>query len=738
MATTVDVAKLRLQFFEFLFGNEEGRLCIAIGNATKDYFKQEWFKWPDERVELSRYVESKAPKFNVWFGISLFSQPERKRVYAVPGNRVWSDLDFVNPLELDNGAQPNIIIESSPGRYQGIWSFPNVMPPDVAMDYSKRLAYAIGADKSGWDLEQLLRVPWTFNLKYTDPAEVKLLRIDNTPPSLDYFEKLPIITELNTGNVIIDDAPDVPKIEDLPKIETIIEKHKKTLNNPMEHHGTVFVDLVTHEPTEGEDWSARLWRLINFCLELGFSEEETFAVAIESKCNKYARDNRPISHLWRDVLKAAQKQNKITVATKTVELAMPQIVDPDDVTEDSFVAEYKQWANEATDAPEQYHELSCFIALSSVVSQGLALELPYNSNFRPNLWGLLLGESTLSRKTTSMRMAMDLLTDLDSELILASDGSAEGLLTGLSGRPKRVSLFYKDEVSGFFDSINRKDYLAGFPETLTQLYDVPKVLARILRKETITVTEPYFIFFGGGIRDKVYGLINDDYVLSGFIPRFLIVSSSNDISRIRRTGPPTSIGSDKKDKLVTRLADLKERYSVVVPAKVGQQTVYLDGRIEAYLTPQAWDFFGDIEESLPLAAMNTPWELLALPTLSRMSFSLLKMGMLIAASRREPSDANKLEVGIDDLKQAAYYIQKWGQYSLDLIMASGKSTSEKQLERALVFIRSTTEGVTQTQLMQRFHLTSREMKEIRDTLYDRGLVDLDKRGRGFLIKALRF
>lgn len=736
MATVnVDVAKLRLQFFDFLFGSEQGHLCLATGNQSKSYWKQEWFRWPSEREAIGAFIENRAGKYNVWFGVSLFRMPERKREYSIPGSIVWSDLDEVDPYSLD--LLPNIIVESSPGRYQGIWSFSNTVHPEVAMDYSKRLAYAVGADKSGWDLEQLLRVPWTYNFKYNPPAEVKLTRIDATPVSQDFFESLPALSDTPVGTVVLDDVEDVPDLEKLLSIEDIIVKYRKILKNPAEHHDSIFVDLLTHEPTEGEDWSARLWRLINFCLEIGFSQEDTFKVAIEAKCNKYARDGRPVSHLWREVQKASTKQLNFAIHAKMGTLHMPQIIDPDTITEDSFVSEYKLWANEATDAPEQYHELSCFIALSSVVSQGLALQLPYNDNFRPNLWGLLLGESTLSRKTTSMRMAMDLLADLDPELILASDGSAEGLLSGLAGRPKRVSIFYKDEVSGFFDSINRKDYLAGFPETLTQLYDVPKVLPRILRKETITVTEPYFIFFGGGIRDKVFGLINDDYVLSGFIPRFLIVSSENDISRIRRTGPPTSVGSDKKAKLIDRLANLKERYSVQVPAQVGDQTFYLDGRVEAYLTNEAWNFFGDIEESLPLAAMDTPWEMLALPTLSRMSFSILKMGMLIAASRKEPENSNRLKVDSSDLKQAAFYVQKWGQYSLDLIMASGKSTNEKTIERALTFIGRSTEGVSQSQLMQRFHLNSKEVRELRDTLYDRGLVDMEKRGRGYLIKLVR-
>lgn len=736
MTTTANLSSLRTQFFDFLFGEEKGQVCIAIGNSNKTYFKQRFFKWPDERIEMGTWIENAANKYNVWFGVTLFNRPERSREFAIAGNRVWADLDEVDPFDLD--PIPTVILESSPGRYQAFWSLSEEVPPDIAQDFSRRLAYHIGADKSGWDLEQLLRVPYTKNFKYSSPQpEIKVLRILTTTQPIDTFDSLPIPSEVAPGSEEIE--LNVPVPENPPDIGSILYHYHKILENPTVNTGKVFNELMNREPEDHEDWSARLWRLLNVCFEMGMSEEEVFTVGVSAKCNKYIRDNRPISYLWREVLKAADKHKKFNVAiSNTATLKMPKLVDEDTVAEDSFVAEYKEWANVATDAPEQYHELSCFIALSSVISNGLALKLEYNENFRPNLWGLLLGESTLTRKTTCMNMAMDLITDLDPELILASDGSAEGLLSGLSGRPKRVSIFFKDEVSGFFDSINRKDYLAGFPETLTKLYDVPKVYPRMLRKETITVVEPYFIFFGGGIRDKVYSLITDDYILSGFIPRFLVVSSDNDITRIRRTGPPTEVSVGKKDELVNRLIDLKERYSAQVPAKVGLQTVYLDTRIDCRLTDEAWSFFGDVEEKMVQSAIDSPWQALALPTLSRLSFSMLKMGMLIAASRRPPTDSNTLPVELSDLKQAAYYIQKWGQFSLDLVMASGKSTGEKVLDKALSYIRDSPNGIVQSQLMQRFHLTSKEMREIRDTLADRGLVEITQQGRGYNIKAMNY
>ena len=41
------------------------------------------------------------------------------------------------------------------------------------------------------------------------------------------------------------------------------------------------------------------------------STEETFAVALDAKCNKYARDGRPLEHLWRDVVKAGLEYQQV-------------------------------------------------------------------------------------------------------------------------------------------------------------------------------------------------------------------------------------------------------------------------------------------------------------------------------------------------------------------------------------------------------------------------------------------
>jgi hypothetical protein len=717
--------QLRVQFFDYLFGDKvNGYLCIATAHKDKSGFKENWFYWPTERQTISGFVDSVAHTHNVWFCVNLLDKEKRIKENALPSTFAWADLDEVDPAEVM--PTPTCVLESSEGRYQAFWRIGgDPIPAAIAEDYSRRLAYSTGADKSGWDITQLLRVPWTLNFKYDPPVQVKLLAILNDTYDATEFDKITPV--LDTDTDIVSSEQQYPQQENLPGLDETLAHYKALGRIDGE-----FAKLYSIAPDSNADWSRILWRFINKCFTMGMTEDEIYVVTGSAACNKYTRDNRPATYLWRDIKKAGQehKQYEILVTGKVEIIKMPHLVDFDEFEEDTFIKDYKTWANNATDAPEQYHELACFIALSSVICSGLFLAVHWGE-IVPNIWGLVLGESTLTRKTTAMRLAVDMLKSIDDNIILATDGSAEGLLTGLSTRPKRVSVFWKDEVSGLFDSINRKDYLAGLPETLTQLYDAPKVLTRLLRKETITISEPYFIFFGGGIRDKVYSLLNDEYILSGFLPRFLVVSGENDLARLRRTGPPTVQSTERKDNVIRSLADLRERYIVQsIKTQIAGQEVDIPGpRVEAKLSDAAWSFYNEIEDKLTNAGTDSDISMLALPTLSRLSFSLLKMSLLIAASRRLPNSAGYLEVEVTDVKQAAFYIEKWGHYSIDLLMNAGRSMTERMVEKAMASLRRKN-GMTKAEFMQRHHLNAREAKDLIETLYQRGLINVQKHGRG--------
>lgn len=724
MAKLAAKSELRTKFFDFLFEDNEGFICIATSDprAPKSRFRQEFFRWPNESIRCENYILGLEQYLNCYFCVNLLSKSSRLKENCLPTDVLWADLDFAHPDQRQ--PEPQIVIESSPGRFQALWKLSTKIDPIMAERYAKRIAYAWGGDKSGWDLTQLLRVPFTKNQKYNGNPEVQLLRNLETRAAPLLFEALPEIdTDGDTPTITIT----LPPASSIPAPEMVVYKYTHALR------GSQFQALYTQEATDDDDWSKQLWRLIHICLEAGMEDVEVFSLVRDSPINKYKRDDRPESHLWRDIQKAAAGAQRLAVIQGDFKpLFMPELVDimePPPIT-NSFVDRYREWAIEATDAVPEFHNLSAFIALSAVISNSVRLETQYGSMI-PNIWGMILGDSTLTRKTTAMRLAvMDIITTLDKEIILATDGTAEGLLTGLSERNNKCSIFYKDELSGFFESINRRDYLAGMPETLTALYDVPPVFTRRLRKETIFIESPIFIFFGGGVRDRVYESLSEEYVISGFLPRFLVVGGETDLDRLRRTGPPTEQSTQKRSNLVAEMANLYELYAAQeVFASIGGQKVKVPARITAILTNDAWELNGQFEERLVEAANKSAISNLALPTFERMSRSLLKMAVIIAAERQIPKD-DAIMVEVKDIQTAAWYVQRWGPHSIDLIMNAGKRVGERALDKIMGLVQNSP-GILRSQIMQQRHLSKREADELLGTLEDRQLVRKEQQGRGY-------
>jgi hypothetical protein len=393
----------------------------------------------------------------------------------------------------------------------------------------------------------------------------------------------------------------------------------------------------------------------------------------------------------------------------------------------SFIDEYREWGEKASDAPGHYHDLSGFILLSSLLAGSIKLDTMYGT-VRPNLWGLVLGDSTLTRKSTAMRMATDIMNFVDDEILIASEGSMEGILDELAARPSKTSVFWRDEVTGFLEGVRKKDYQSGMIEMFTHLYDAPPVFTRRVKKGPIRVREPIFIFFGGGIKEKMYQVMDDSYVYSGFLPRFLVVSGDTDLSALRRTGPPTGELVEFKQEMYARLNDMYRAYAISSEVQILNQQGTPQIEVEAILTEEAWELFGDVEYKLNEAAAKSNKSDVALPTFDRLSKSILKMSVLLAATRQKPEEG-LLQVTTEDLLHSCRHVQDWGNYSIDLISNVGRTVLVRTLERVLGVIERHP-GITRGTIMRMTNLSKREMSEVEETLEDRGQIQVDKKHGG--------
>lgn len=271
-------------------------------NQPGDYFclstKSRFGKWEDHfftRAQLSKiraFINDNLDK-DVYWCPHGFSEPRRLKDNAVMPKLLWADLDEADPRTMT--PMPSIAIESSPGRFVGLW----VMSSVVEEHLNRRLTYHVGADTGGWDVTQVLRIPGTSNYKYDDAPRVKTLWIDG--PTYDIAEIERILPKDRVGDA------------DLGDVMRIYKRYEK--------HLSFFArkNLLKGKPTPGKR-STMLWRLNKELLESGMTTEEAFVLLVHSPWNKFAGRINGDAQLRRELEKSiTQKFESVPIENKEEE-----------------------------------------------------------------------------------------------------------------------------------------------------------------------------------------------------------------------------------------------------------------------------------------------------------------------------------------------------------------------------------------------------------------------------------
>jgi hypothetical protein len=325
---------------------------------------------------------------------------------------------------------------------------------------------------------------------------------------------------------------------------------------------------------------------------------------------------------------------------------------------------------------------------------------------------------------------MDLLEEVDSSVILATDGSIEGLMTGLSTRPGHPSIFLRDEFSGLLEAFSRKDYYAGMAEMLTKLYD-GKMQKRVLKKEIIEVKDPVLVLFTGGIKNKVCGLLTHEYISSGFIPRFVFITAESDVDNVRPLGPPSAKDTTGRDQILSRMRRMQSFYNVepTLIMRDGKFVMQNPDHVDAELTPEAWSRYNQLEADMMRSALAANNPEIMTPTYDRLSKSGLKAAVLLAASNAEPDREETIVVELRDMLQAIEFVQMWRSYTNEIVERVGLTRDERLYDNILNLI-ARHPGSTRGHIMQHYRLNARSIELALQTLEQRGQITRLKQGKG--------
>lgn len=142
----------------------------------------------DEKFREGNTLSAHAPKFPElrdsvdWYWTPAVSNSDSRRAKDYPAQRaVWVDCDESYNDALLQALKPSYMWETSPGHKQAIWLLnESIDRSEFHRDgFIGMITHALGGDKSGVDIGQLLRVPGTWHHK-REPFQGKILRTAGT------------------------------------------------------------------------------------------------------------------------------------------------------------------------------------------------------------------------------------------------------------------------------------------------------------------------------------------------------------------------------------------------------------------------------------------------------------------------------------------------------------------------------------------------------------------------------
>lgn len=224
---------------------------------------------------------------------------------------------------------------------------------------------------------------------------------------------------------------------------------------------------------------------------------------------------------------------------------------------DDFIPEYVSYASSLTDAPIEYHHTLALGLLSAAVQDNVFIwhfrKMPVNQFI------VLLGDSTISRKSVSLDIAIDILSDVESIKTISGRFSPEGMLMELS--ENRVGVMIRDEYAGMLAEF-QKNYMVDAKDLMMEIYDGSRPIRRRLKSERIVIDPPPVItFLGATVPENMAKSISDTDLMSGFVARHYwdIVDS-----RDKEYRPITQITDEQLEKrqmLVETLKYMRTLYS---------------------------------------------------------------------------------------------------------------------------------------------------------------------------------
>lgn len=661
-------------FFDDVLPVNEGWVPIINFDSYGRLVNFRWFLWPEEADEMAEYVSSICDG-DVYFSPMLYTKPPTRTASSHAMKRnvtevavLWADGDAMDITRLR--CEPTTVVRSSREHWQAYWRISDAQAytaKDIEdLNHGMYEVHREDGMDRGWHLAKLLRVPFTLNTKpeYGRPWEVEF---DSFPErALTYAE---YAAEYEPAGTIdfssIGDLKPPPEYGQDKVYDILSDCGSTTINN-----------LFADTPSPGSDWSGTMYHMLCLLFESGRTVEEAYIVANEAACNKFARDGRD-EDLWpqvhRDYERWKADHPEFRVIQENGVLVDRQMApehkrslerlnindgsidglywtdvnflrEDEEEPVDTFIDLFTTWAQtKSRQSPADFNKAGAVTLLASTLAKFGRLPLSFG-DMGLNVFFLVLGRTTQSRKSTALRLALGILkiiTDDDvDKYLVPGDATSEALVEHLAARPRESTVMVIDEVQDTFKQVNKKgSYTSGLVGALTYLYDgeARAVLRKTSAQKVTKGVSHWMSLYGTGILNLSADALEVGQVESGFVPRCAVVvdqrsgfePGAEDV--LFRDTDLAKYDSHMQKAVAATLAKAIRFWEVARTKPEYELVQAIEPRIALECTPEAFRRWQDFAMDVTTAAATHPLNPKALfPTCERLAYTVLRVAGLLA------------------------------------------------------------------------------------------------------------
>ena len=736
-------------FFQTVLPDGMGWTPIILKGPMGGLTNFRWFELPGQLDKLVAYVQSHAD-IDVYYSPFLYTKPpapsntrHAAKDNVIKAGCVWADGDDcpIDKLKI----KPSITVQTSKKHWQGYWLLTDAN--DLSNDMLEALSRGLyevhkndGMDR-GWPLSKKLRVPFTRNLKKVKAWDITLEVNDEAITAAEFAAEYPPVERKGI------EEEDFPT--DIPSMFEVLGVVNRSY----------ITDLATDDTfiTE-EDRSSKMYHLQCALWEEGCSIVEAFAVVRGTEFNKFEQDGRGDTYLWKQInrdyarwksehrgptendLEATTRIGSSYLLSEARELTLQNanfLHEGEEEPMGLFVDQFAQWASEKSAmAPRQFHYAGALAILSSMFAKYAFL--PINVQKMPlNLYFLVLGRTTQSRKSTSLRLAEGILRDVAvgagkgaDTFIAPEDSTGEALSAYLRTKPKESGLFAIDEVQDFFAHAAKKgSYMSSMMPFLTKSYDgyIPAVARKDKGGKVAyqTATPYYMTFYGTGILDQAAKYLTTEKVESGFTPRCLIaiddrdkyITSSRDLKLDKVSASTGKIEDKQRDFMVSKLIKAVAKFDAGFSARQATRLPNEEVRIPVEFEPGVFERWIDFsEEAKVLAEQHMLNSRELFPGTERMTFSVLRIAALLAMYLG-PNSRGSVVVTMREMLKAIALAPIWLSSNEVFIHHVKNSNFSNKVDKLINFVARTDDGLVPIpKLMLKFQSEISGMHELKEII----------------------